>query len=230
MSWNLLWVAAAIAVTHTALGPDHTLPFLMLARARGWSSTRTLAVALACGAGHVGSSLLLGGIGLVLGYGVGRLEGFEGARGDLASWALVGFGLAYGVWGVRKAVERGSGLVPHEHHGLVHLHAQGNRHHVHAGEHGRAATFWMLFAVFVLGPCEPLIPLFVLPASRGLWGIAALTAAVFTAFTLATMLTVVAAGRAGIERLPLARLGRWTHALAGGVVAASGLAVVLLGL
>ena len=56
---NLIAAALGIAVAHTALGPDHTLPFVMLARAGRWSLRRTLAVTLACGAGHVASSLLL---------------------------------------------------------------------------------------------------------------------------------------------------------------------------
>ena len=61
---------AAIAVTHTALGPDHYLPFVLLAQARGWSRTRAAWVTAVCGIGHVLSSLLLGTIGLALGVGV----------------------------------------------------------------------------------------------------------------------------------------------------------------
>jgi hypothetical protein len=87
-----------------------------------------------------------------------------------------------------------------------------------------------LFIVFVLGPCEPLIPLFVLPASRGDWGLAALTGAVFGAITIACMLALVLVGHAGLARLPLGPLERWSHAMAGGVIVASGLAVALLGL
>jgi hypothetical protein len=231
-SLSLLVAAAGIAVTHTVLGPDHYLPFLMLARARRWSRARTLLVTFACGAGHVLSSIALGMVGLAVGAGVGWVERAEGARGDWAAWALVWFGLAYTLWGVRAALRRRRGLSPHEHHGHVHIHAGGAHHHHHAEAEGRggAGTFWALFIVFVLGPCEPLIPLFVLPASRGAWGLAALTGAVFGAITIASMLALVLAGHAGLERLPLGRLERWAHAMAGAVVASSGLAVVFLGL
>ena len=65
LSAPLLAASAAVAITHTVLGPDHYLPFLMLAHARRWSRAKTVAVTLACGVGHVGSSIVLGLAGLV---------------------------------------------------------------------------------------------------------------------------------------------------------------------
>jgi nickel/cobalt exporter len=229
-SFNLLLAAGGIAIMHTALGPDHTLPFLMLARARRWTTARTMLVTLLCGAGHVASSLLLGGVGLGLGYGVARVTAWEEMRGGLAAWALIAFGLAYAVWGVRHAIRRRAGLQPHLHGADVHMHAHGGHTHGHDHGTGSRTTFWALFTVFVLGPCEPLIPLFVLPASRGRWDVAILTAIVFSVLTIATMMVLVRLALAGLSRLPLERLERWSHALAGAVIAASGLAVVFLGL
>jgi threonine/homoserine/homoserine lactone efflux protein len=95
---------------------------------------------------------------------------------------------------------------------------------------GSNLTFWALFLIFVLGPCEPLIPLFVLPASRGDWALAVATALVFTVVTLATMVGVTAAALAGAKRIRFGRLERWSHTLAGSVIAASGLAILFLGL
>lgn len=95
---------------------------------------------------------------------------------------------------------------------------------------GSNLTFWALLLIFVLGPCEPLIPLFVLPASRGDWGLAVATAVVFTLVTLVTMVSLTAAALAGSRQLRLGPLERWSHALAGTVVAASGLAILFLGL
>ncbi len=229
-SLNLLVAAAAIALTHTILGPDHTLPFVMLAQARRWRQRKTLLVTFLCGLGHVLSSVALGAAGLALGYGVAHIAAVETTRGDLAAWVMVAFGFAYGLWGVRHAIRRRAGIVPHEHHGHVHLHPHGEHEHAHAGVDRSRTTFWALFTVFVLGPCEPLIPLFVLPASRGRWGVAALTAGVFSAITVATMVALVSLALAGVQRIPLAKLERWSHALAGGVIAGSGLAVIFLGL
>ena len=49
----------------------------------------------------------------------------------------------------------------HEH---VHTHAHT---HVHAAEAAGNMTPWVLFTIFVFGPCEPLIPLVMYPAAKG---------------------------------------------------------------
>jgi ABC-type nickel/cobalt efflux system permease component RcnA len=229
-SLSILAAAAGVAFLHTVLGPDHYLPFIVLARARSWTTTRTLVVTAACGLGHVGSSVLLGGLGVAFGVAVGHIEGVEGGRGDLAAWALVAFGLAYAVWGLRHALRTSKGIETHDHHGDVHLHVHGAHEHTHEHGLGSNLTFWALFLVFVLGPCEPMIPLFVLPASRGDWALAIATAVVFSIVTLATMVSLTAAALAGASRLRLGPLERWSHTLAGAVVAASGLAILFLGL
>jgi hypothetical protein len=264
LGWNVLAAAVAVAALHTVLGPDHYLPFVMLARARRWSRRRTLGVTAACGAGHVLSSLALGLGGAALGAGLGVIDEVEAWRGPIAAWALCGFGSAYALWGVRRALRRTAGLALHRHGGELHLHAHGGERHAHfealaPAERGlafasarpgahvrgpalprpqpshdralpRSPTFWALFVVFVLGPCEPLIPLFFLPASRGRWGLALATAAVFGVVTLAAMLALVALAQAGFEKLAIHRLERWSHALAGGVIALSGFAVLAFGL
>ena len=95
----LLGSAITIGLIHTLIGPDHYLPFIMLAKARGWRLRKTLWVTLWCGIGHVLSSVVIGLIGIAAGIVVGRIEGIEGFRGELASWALIAFGLVYCVWG-----------------------------------------------------------------------------------------------------------------------------------
>jgi len=227
---SLLGAAAGVALIHTLLGPDHYLPFVMLARARRWRPARALSITALCGVGHVFSSLLLGGIGLLVGLAVGNLEQLERGRGGLAAWALVAFGLAYAVWGVRKAVRRVGGFEPHEHQGHVHLHTRGDRPHRHATGVVRGISFWSLFAIFVLGPCEPLIPLFVLPASRGRWDWALAAATVFGFVTVSTMVGATWLGIVGLRPLRWSWLERWSHALAGGVIAASGLTILVMGL
>ncbi len=230
LSWNVILAAVGIAVLHTAVGPDHYLPFVMIGRARRWSLRRTLLVTAACGAGHVLSSLLLGFVGIFLGVMSSRLAAVEAQRGELAAWALVAFGIAYALWGVRHALRRRKGLELHQHGGHVHLHSHGNDAHGHSGQPGPDASFWTLFAIFVLGPCEPLIPLFILPASTGRWSLAVVAAATFGVVTVATMLVLTAVARAGIERLPLGPLETWSHSLAGVIIAGSGLAVIFLGI
>ena len=107
-----------------------------------------------------------------------------------------------------------------------------NSHPVQANDASSRSvlTFWGLFIIFVLGPCEPLIPLFVLPASRGRWDLAILTGVVFGALTIALMVAVTILALAGLSHLNFGRLERWSHAMAGAVIAISGAAVLFLGL
>jgi len=231
LSLSLLLAAAGIGVVHTLLGPDHYLPFITLARARRWSWPRTLTTAGICGLAHVLGSVVLGTLGLLGGVAVGQIESLESGRGDWAAWCMVALGLAYGAWGMRAALRRSSGMQPHAHGGHVHIHRRGSLHHRHLEEKsGEGLTFWMLLIVFILGPCEPLLPLFVLPASRGRWDLALATLAVFAVATVLTMLAATAVGLAGMRRLPLGPIEKWGHTVAGATVAASGLAVIALGL
>lgn len=235
----LLLTAASIGVGHTLLGPDHYLPFVALARSRAWTLKRTVAVTALCGVGHVAGSIALGSLGLALGWAVSGLVDFEALRGALAGWLLLGFGLAYTAWGVRRALRGRRHAHAHAHaDGTLHLHPHHHRETEHAhphdarveGESGLRAVLgpWTLFVIFVLGPCEPLIPLLMYPAAAGSWLGVAAVAGVFALATIATMLTVVLVGALGLARLrPGAGAERWAHAAAGAALAACGLAVTL---
>lgn len=218
----LLGGAAALAVVHALIGVDHSLPFVALGRARRWTLRRTLLVTAACGAGHVASSVLIGAAGVGLGLAIDSLLRVEAARGELAAALLIGFGLAYAgraVWRHRRAAGR--------------LHA--------ASPTGAPVTPRALFIVFLVGPCEPLIPLMVVPGAARDWPAVAAVVGVFGLLTIAVMLAAVAAGhhaaRFIAERLR-GRIGpQWFDAFrrhadvaAGLVVAASGAAVLVLGL
>jgi len=229
-SLSVLIGAVSVAFFHTLLGPDHTLPFIVLAQARGWSMARTLAITFVCGLAHVAASLVLGAVGIALGYGIGALESIEVNRGAWAAWVLFAFGFAYMAWGIRLAWRRRSGLALHDHAGRVHVHGHGDHAHAHAEGSDSRTTFWVLFTIFVLGPCEPLIAFFMVPASEGNWSLAASTAIAFAVCTVATMLGAVALGVAGYRRLRLGRLERWAEALAGATVALCGLSILFLGL
>jgi nickel/cobalt transporter (NicO) family protein len=230
---SLALTAASLGAVHTLLGPDHYVPFVALSRARKWSAGRTALVTVLCGLGHVGSSVLLGLLGIALGLAVGRLQALESVRGDLAAWALIAFGLAYCVWGLRQAWRGRPHTHWHDHGDGGHEHGHdhhGGHVHPHQGSGDAAATPWVLFIIFVFGPCEPLIPLVMYPAARhSAAGVAAVTA-FFGAATLLTMLAMVLGMRRGIAFLPQARTERYTHALAGASILLCGLAIQFLGL
>ena len=209
MSAALLLTALSIGVVHTLLGPDHYLPFIMIAKARGWSVKKTAALTLLCGAGHIAGSVILGLAGLWFGINVLNLEAFEGARGSVAAWGLIAFGLAYAVWGLRKAFAK-----------------QDARE-----ASGKNVAAWVLFIVFALGPCEPLIPILMYPAAAngGAWQLCAVVF-VFGAATLSTMLFVVLNACYGLSFISMKSAQRWINALAGLGILACGLSMQFLGL
>ena len=111
----LLGTAAAVAAFHTLIGLDHSIPFVVLGRARGWSLRRTLGVTGACGVAHVASSVLIGSVGVALGVALDRLSWLESARGQIAAGLMIGFGLAtlglgVGVYLSRAGATEGSTL------------------------------------------------------------------------------------------------------------------------
>jgi ABC-type nickel/cobalt efflux system permease component RcnA len=253
----LLVTAASIGCIHTLLGPDHYLPFVAMSAARRWSRRRTLWITSLCGAGHVLGSVVIGFVGIAIGVSVTRLEWLEGLRGDAAAWLLTGFGIAYLAWGLKKAWRARPHTHPHFHgNGTIHEHSHGHEGlHLHphlqplappqAHGHGhlldhahphvtpakaRSITPWALFVIFVLGPCEPLIPVLMYPAAQhSLWGTVAVVLA-FGVATIGTMVTVVHFALRGLERLPLDTAERYSHALAGAALTACGLGIVFLGL
>jgi nickel/cobalt exporter len=153
----LLITAISIAFIHTLTGPDHYLPFIVISKAKKWSLSKTAFFTILCGLGHVGSSVVIGFIGIALGIAVEKLELIEGVRGNIISWIFTAFGLMYLVWGIRYSIRN----KPHQH---IHFHSTGNTHmhehthheeHLHIHENGDKInlTPWILFTIFVFGPC-----------------------------------------------------------------------------
>lgn len=225
--------AASIGFLHTLFGPDHYLPFIVMRKARNWSMPRTMVITFLCGVGHVLGSVVLGLVGVAFGLALEKLKAFEAIRGNLAAQALIIFGFTYCVWGIHRALKNKPHAHVHVHDGLVehtheHVHSHGHAH-VH---HTQAAniTPWVLFTIFVLGPCEPLIPLIMYPAAQhSLSGILMVTG-VFGTITIATMMSVVLVSSWGIGLIRLGAAERFSHALAGAAICVSGLAIQFLGL
>jgi nickel/cobalt exporter len=229
----LAGTAALIGFGHTLCGPDHYLPFIVMGKARNWTLAKTMWITFLCGIGHVAGSIILGLVGATLGIALGKLELFEAWRGNIAAQALIIFGFTYCVWGIHRALRK----MPHTH---AHDHAGNAQHtHPHSHSHGhahahnldmRSATPWVLFTIFVFGPCEPLIPLIMYPAAEHSLAGMLIVAGIFSLTTIATMMTVVLVSSWGIGFVKLGQVERFSHALAGAAVCFSGLAIQFLGL
>lgn len=228
----LVAAAAGTGLVHTLIGPDHYLPFIMMSRARRWGIRKTLAVTVLCGIGHVLSSVVVGLVGVAAGVILSRVEGIEGTRGKVAAWLLIAFGIAYALWGLWR-VRTGRA------HTHAHSHDPEDEHrheHAHIGDHSHVhdkpanVTPWVLFVIFVLGPCEPLIPFFMYPAAKQNLPLLVMVTVAFSVVTITTMTAVVLAGTLGLRQIRLGFAERYVHVIAGCIIAASGLAIQVLGL
>ena len=224
----LLFTAVGIACLHTLAGPDHYLPFIVLARSRNWSAGRTIFWTLLCGCGHVWSSVLLALCGAAIGWSLSKVSYLESIRGGLAGWALLLFGLLYTFWGFIQ-LKRGR---THKHFEIP---EQGPMY-VYEHRHGEtvaplrrhAVTPWVLFIIFVLGPCEPMIPLLYLPAAKSSWYTMAVVVVVYTLCTLFTMLVMVLLGFYGIAFIRTEKLQKYIHVLGGATIFVCGAGMVLM--
>lgn len=227
--------AVTVGALHS-LAPDHWVPFAALARAQRWSTARTMTITALCGFGHVTVSVLLGLLGLV--FGVSMLRTFGERMEAAAGVLLIGFGLVYGLWGLRRAA-RGhlhSHLHGHAHvhphdddHGGGHRHGHGHPHvHVRDVEVSPRLTAWTLFLVFSVDPCVAVVPLLFAAAPLG----ALKTVAIVVLYEIATigaMVLLVTPASAAARAVRGEWLNRYGDAAAGGVIVFVGLAVAALG-
>jgi len=229
----LAGTAVTIGFIHTLLGPDHYLPFIVMGEARKWTIRKTMFITFLCGLGHVLSSVIVGFIGIAAGISLSKLEFLEGFRGNIAAWMLIAFGLVYTLISLRNVYRRKQHVHTHTHaDGITHEHQHdhySDHSHIHLNDR-KNLTPWILFLIFVLGPCEPLIPILMYPAAENNISGVIIVSLLFSAVTIATMMAVVLAFRLGLSTINLKPLERWVNVIAGATIAVSGLAIRFLGL
>jgi nickel/cobalt exporter len=229
LAFALAAAALSLGSIH-ALAPDHWVPFAALARAERWSARRTALITASCGLGHVTVSVLLGTLGLL--FGLELLEAFGHGMERVAGLLLIGFGIAYAAWGLRRAAAGHAHVHVRGAHVHVHAHSDDAVAHAHADAPDwmpvRRSTAWTLFLLFSADPCVAVIPLLFAAAPLG-WGRTIAVVAAYELATIATMVALVLPARAAANTVRGAWADKWSDALAGGVVAGIGLAVMALG-
>ena len=229
----LAGTAVTIGFIHTIVGPDHYLPFIVMGEARKWTIRKTMFITFLCGIGHVLSSVLLGFIGIAAGISLSKLEFFESFRGNIAAWLLIVFGLVYMLVSLRLLYRKKKHIHVHHHtDGTDHDHEHNHfsvHSHIHLADK-KNVTPWILFLIFVLGPCEPLIPLVMYPAAENNISGVVIVSLLFSVVTIATMMSVVLAFRLGLSHINIRPLERYVNVIAGATILVSGLAIQFLGL
>jgi len=228
----LVMSAATVGMVHTLLGPDHYLPFIVLSKARNWSRPKTMWITFIAGLGHVSGSVILGVIGIAMGLSLSKLEAFEANRGSLVGWMLIAFGLLYTAYGIYKYIKKGahvhlpSFLRPKSLRGKhMHLDMQELEEEDTAGK----LTPWILFLIFVFGPCEVLIPMLIFPAANHSGMGVFMVALVFGIATIGTMMALVYLGYKGFSLLSLKGREYQFHLLAGMVILMAGAGMQFMG-
>lgn len=233
-------VLASVAVTgftvaffHAAI-PTHWLPFVLVAKARGWSRAKTLGVVALAGMGHVALTSLLGVAIAWFGF---QLDERVGAA---FPWVAAGLLGAMGMFYFWRQWRGG---------GICHHHPPGGHHH--AGEHcghEKERSHWEdelkdsalvsaraddraavggLFVMLTLSPCEGFLPVYLSGVKFGWPGF----------FTLSVILAVAALGAMllftwlalrGIERIRVKNFERYEAGLLGSLfIVLAGLVVLL---
>jgi len=229
----LIMSAAFLGFFHTLVGPDHYLPFIVLSKARKWSVSKTLWITFISGVGHVGGSVILGIIGIAMGISLGKLEAIESHRGEIVGWLLISFGIIYTLYGIKKFVRNGGHfhlpkfLIPKK---LRKMHHFSSHHYESKNEDNTRLTPWILFIIFIFGPCEVLIPLLIFPAAQfNTFGIVAVSL-IFGITTILTMLITVFIGTRGLSFIRFSNAEKFSHLVAGLVILFSGVGMQFLGL
>jgi hypothetical protein len=95
--------------------------------------------------------------------------------------------------------------------------------------HAKAVSYWTLFALIVFGPCEPLIPLLFVGYGYG-WTAIVLVFLLFGLVSIGAMIVQVHLVDYGISLLRIHWLEHASDIIAGGIIAATGVAIRVLGI
>jgi nickel/cobalt transporter (NicO) family protein len=219
---SLAVVAITIGSLHS-LAPDHWVPIAAVARARNWSTARAARVAFICGLGHVTVSVVLGLLALI--FGTHLFQSLGEQMVSVAGLLLIGFGVAYAIWGLRGALAHRL----HGHHGLE----DGHHHHHHRHDHydhvhdASQVSTWSLFLIYCADPCVAVIPILFAAAPLTI----APTISIVVAYEIATvgaMVVLVALAHSGAQMFKSKWVERYGDSAAGALIVATGVLVAVL--
>jgi ABC-type nickel/cobalt efflux system permease component RcnA len=236
MQFPVLTTVAAtgftVAFVHAAI-PTHWLPFVLVARARGWGRGKAIAVLALAGLGHVMVMSILG-LGIAwMGFHVEEhVEWFPRFAGGV----LLAFA-AYYLW----RQWRGTGICHHHppgghHHADEHCGEEKEHSHWHAELEesplmsttaGDWAAVGGLFGMLTLSPCEGFLPIYLSAVQFGWRGFVVLSVilafATFAAMTLFTWLALI-----GFDRFRLKSFERYEAGLLGSLFGVLGILIIVL--
>ena len=218
--------AASLGFFHTIMGPDHYLPFVAMARTNGWSGYKTAGYVTLCGISHVLGTLLIGVLALIVGFAFFKIESIQALRGNFAGWFLLFFGAFYFAWGINWALKKTKIKKCEIEFGTN----EENDPSINQNSNFMRSAPFVLFLFFILGPCEPLLPLLAMGGENTRFFTSFLVISAFCLTTVLTMLLCVMIFHYGISRFSfLLKLENYLHATTGLVLFLCGFGIQFLG-
>ncbi|HWK16590.1 MAG TPA: hypothetical protein VNR66_03980 [Solirubrobacteraceae bacterium] len=220
----LLAAAAGVGFGHAIL-PDHWVPLAVIARTRHYPITRVARLSGLAGVAHVGLSIVLGALIIVIG--LQFQSTVQSAQDSIIGGLLIATGIGFIV------LELGAFGHGHDHlhgHGHGHegdAHAQRGHEHTHEPEsrglHGLAAVMVPFGAA--ASPDLTILPVFLAATTAGV-----LTAIgsvlVFAAVTIGTIVGLTLAAAKGGYQIRGQWLDRWGNAFTAAVLVAIGVLIL----
>ena len=191
-----------VALLHTLI-PSHWLCFVLVGRAQGWPTRKTLAVAAAAGLLHVVSTIILGIALVTLGQ---TFLQQEGTLEQVSALVLIVLGALY----------LGT-----------HLLRAGHHHEHDAAVTGRIAFAALLFSL-VISPCSAAIPILMAATQDTSVAGLALIAGILLVTTVGGMMLLVGLTSLGIEKLQFAFFDKYEKLIVGLVLCALGAIILLM--
>ncbi len=222
-----------VAFFHAAI-PTHWLPFVLVARARGWTRAKTLWVTMFAGLGHIALTTVLGLAIAWFGFQV------DERLGDAASKIAGGVLLAVGAYYFWRQW-RGAGLCHHPVPGGNHQaddHCGEEKGHSHwddeledselvSQKKGDWAAISGLFLMLTLSPCEAFLPIYFSGVQFGWVGFFTLSAILAVA-TFAGMMVFTWLALVGLENVQVKKFEHYEAALLGGLFTIVGVIMLVL--
>jgi hypothetical protein len=156
-------------------------------------------------------SVLLGLLALL--FGARLFQSFGERMVSVAGLLLIGFGVAYAIWGLRGA--------------FVHrLHGHRHHHYDHVHDASRAST-WSLFLIYCADPCVAVIPILFAAAPLSAIETTSIVIA-YEASTIGAMVALVALAHSGARLFKGKWIERYGDSMAGALIVATGVMVAIL--
>ena len=225
--FSLFFAAVLIAALHTLANPSHYLPFVALGKANAWGAFKSSAAAAFCGLGHIVGFAIFAAAGIALGEGVKSHFGLWEVGESLGKSIFVLLGFAYCAYGLRFAMRVQNAPSAPCACGSCGTCSMERAARL-AENPARVKSFWVLFLVFCISPCDAIVPLVFYPAvqENPILGMFVVGGGFYAATILAMFaLTFLIYGGVSKFRFKAGFFERWAHFITGLVIALSGLAL-----